>query len=120
MHFFFGPTPARTCIQEICYALTNEPMNRIRPLLTNWRLTQGHLEGVVSVHPDYADGTVIETSNVLSFDGTRVRTRNCEYGLGEPHPVYIELLVSMRITPQIALHVVTTHNSIRVRAGGTD
>lgn len=89
---------------------------RVCPVLTAWRLTQGHLEGVVSGNPDYTDGTVIETGSVLAVHGTRVRTQNGEYALGALHPSYAKLLACMRMTPATALYVVAVHNSLPVRA----
>jgi hypothetical protein len=82
-------------------------------VITNWRLTQGRLEGFVSGHPGHPDGTYIETSGILSVEGNRVSTRHSEYDLGDPDPNYKKLLESMRLTPEAALHVVAIHNSLR-------
>ena len=57
--------------------------------LENWQLIRRHLVGTVSDHPDHADGETIHTSHVLTVVKDRhARTRNREYQLGSPDPIW--------------------------------
>lgn len=60
------------------------------PVLEDWYETQGQIRGIVYNHPNFHDGSTVQTGDVISITKGIVNTEFRDYKLGNPAPVFNE------------------------------